>query len=176
MGKLLQHNHAKSIKSKDIDIIIDLNALSSLKELGIRKNEKLKKYQIEAEGIDIDIYVPYYSRFVLPVEQIIKETVNVEGLKLPKPEILLILKQQAELSRRLTVKGQKDRIDILSLLMSKKVDFKFYKELLEKFKIEDYSKHLKTIIKTANKEFKHLRIDNPREIKKIKRNILEEIK
>lgn len=162
----------KSIKSKDIDIIIDFNTLSKLKEFGIRKNDKLRKYEIEADGTDVDIYVPYYSKFVLPAEEIIKETIDVEGFKLPKPEILLILKQQAELSRKHTVKGQKDRVDILSLLISKKLDFKFYEDILEKFKIKDYSKHLKTVIKTANKEFLYLGIKNPREIKKIKSNIL----
>lgn len=166
----------KSIKSKDIDIIIDFNTLSKLKEFGIRKNDKLRKYEIEADGTDVDIYVPYYSKFVLSAEEIVKETIDVEGFKIPKPEILLILKQQAELSRKYAVKGQKDRVDILSLLLSKKVDFNFYKNILEKFKIKDYSKHLKTVIKTANKEFLYLGIKNPREIKKIRQKILEELK
>lgn len=165
----------KAIKSKDIDIIIDFNTLSKLKEFGIRKNDKLKKYEIEAEGTDIDIYVPYYSKFILPVEEITKETVNIEGFEIPKPEILLILKQQAELSRKNTVKGQKDRIDILSLLMSKEVNFKFYKKISEKFEIRNYLNYLKTLIKTSNKEFLYLGIENPREVKKIKQKILEKI-
>jgi len=166
---------AKGIKSKDVDIIVDFNNLSRLKRLGIRKNDKLKKYELEVEGIDVDIYVPYYSKFVLPVENIIKETINVEGFKLPKPEILLVLKQQAEISRKNVVKGQKDRTDILRLLISRNVNLKFYKEILKKFKIEDYLKRLKQIVSLADKEFEYLGITNPREIKRIKQSVLGEI-
>lgn len=165
----------KAIKSKDIDIIIDFNNLSRLKELGAVKNGNLKKYELELEGIDIDIYVPYYSKFILPIENIIEETIDIEGFKIPKPEILLILKQHAEISRRNVVKGQKDRTDILSLLINGKINFKTYKETLEKFKIENYLKHLKQVVNLANKEFEYLGIINPREIKKIKQKILSEI-
>ena len=77
----------KAIKSTDVDIIIDFNTLSKLKEFGIRKNDKLKKYEIEVEGVDIDVYAPYYSKFILPIEEIMKETVTVEGFKIPRPEI-----------------------------------------------------------------------------------------
>jgi len=165
----------KAFKSKDIDIIVDFENLSKLKELGIRKNDKLKKYETDIEGTDIDIYVSYYSKFVLPTEDIIKETVNVEGFKLPKSEILLILKQQAEISRKNVVKGQKDRTDILALLLNKKINFSVYKKTLEKFGIKDYFRHLKKIVSSANKEFEYLGITNPREIKKIKQRILAEI-
>lgn len=165
----------KSVKSKDIDIIVNFENLSKLKKLGIRKNDKLKKYEAEIEGTDIDIYVPYYSKFILPVDKIIEETVSVEGFKIPKPEILLILKQQAELSRKDTIKGQKDRVDILTLVLSGKLDFKMYKDILKKFELNEYLVHLKHLIKSASKEFEYLRIANLREIKEIKQKTLEEI-
>ncbi len=63
------------------------------------------------------LYVKYYSEFPLLTREIDK-TIQVEGDRIPKPEILLILKQQAEISRKHSIKGQKDRIDILSLLIS----------------------------------------------------------
>jgi hypothetical protein len=112
---------------------------------------------------------------VIPAEEIIKATVSVEGFKVPKPEILLILKQQAEMSREDKVKGQKDRVDILSLLM-KGVDLDGYRKLLKKFAIENYFKHLKKLIAAADKEFEYLGITNPREKKKIKQKILSNFK
>lgn len=166
----------KSIKSKDIDIIIDFDTLSKLKKFDIRKNDKLKKYQIEADGIDIDIYIPYYSKLVVPPQKILKLTVSIEGFKVPKPEILLLLKQQAEINRENTVKGQKDRVDILSLLIKADLDFKYYNSISKEFNLEDYPKRLKKIVALSKKEFEYLGIINLREIKKIKQKILGELR
>lgn len=166
----------KSIKSKDIDIVIDFDTLSHLKKFDIRKNDKLKKYQIDADGIDVDIYVPYYSNLIVPPQEILKSTVSIEGFKVPKPEILLLLKQQAESNRENTVKGQKDRVDILSLLIKANLDFKYYNLISKKFDLEDYPKHLKKIVTLSKKEFEYLEIINLREIKKIKQKISEELR
>lgn len=165
----------KSIKSKDIDIIVDFETLSQMrKELEISKTEFLKKYQSEIEGVSIDIYVPYYSEFVVPAEGIVKNTINVEGFNLPKPEILLLLKLQAEKERTESVKGQKDRADILSLLISEKIDFKNFKNLVEKYKLENYNRRLKNIVRTARKEFEYLGITDLRKVKKIRERLLEQ--
>jgi hypothetical protein len=166
----------KAIKSKDIDIIVDFENLSKLKmEIELKKTEFLKKYESEIEGVSIDIYVPYYSQFAIPVEEIIKNTFEVEGFKIPKPEILLVLKQQAETERKDSIRGQKDRTDIICLAKSGKINWKYYKELIEKFKLEKYLKELKRIVRTAKIEFEYLGITNLREIKKIKERILKEI-
>jgi len=47
-------------KSKDVDIIIpDFKELESLnKRYILKKNDRLKKYEIKIEEIDIDIYLP----------------------------------------------------------------------------------------------------------------------
>lgn len=166
----------KSIKSKDIDIIVDFETLSQMrKELEISKTEFLKKYQSEIEGVSIDIYVPYYSEFIIPVEDIVKNTLYTEGFKLPKPEILLGLKLQAEKARSGSEKGQKDRTDILSLLTKEKINFKNYKMLVEKYNLGSYDRQLKNIVRVARKEFEYLGIKNPREIKKIKNKILKQM-
>ncbi len=166
----------ESIKSKDIDIIVDFETLAQMrKELEISKTEFLKKYQSEMEGISIDIYVPYYSKFIVPAEDIIKNTLSVEGFVLPKPEILILLKLQAEKERSESVKGQKDRMDILSLLINEKIDFKVYKSFIERYKLEAYDKRLKNIIRTAKKEFEYLGIRNFREVRKTKNKILNQM-
>jgi hypothetical protein len=98
----------KSLKSKDIDLIVDFEELEKMKlELKIGKTEFLRKYECEIEGVSIDIYVPFYSKLVIPPEEIKKNTMLVEGFRIPLPEILLILKQQAEMERKDTIKGQR---------------------------------------------------------------------
>ncbi|MBO3798103.1 MAG: hypothetical protein QXI42_04540 [Thermoproteota archaeon] len=166
----------EALKSKDIDIIVDFKDLTKLKtSIGIQKNEYLKKYEAEVEGVSIDIYVPYYSEFTIPPEEILKNTVRIENFRIPKPEILLILKQQAELQRRNSVKGQKDRVDIICLAKSGKVNWKHYKQLVKKFRVEEYERRLLEIIRSARIEFEYLGIKNLREVRKIKDEILGEI-
>jgi hypothetical protein len=166
----------KAIKSKDVDVIVDYNELSRLRtSIGIQKNDFLKKYEAKVEGVSIDIYVPYYSEFAIPPEEILKNTVRIENFRIPKPEILLILKQQAELQRRNSVKGQKDRVDILCLAKSGKVNWKNYKRFLKRFKLEEYENELREIISSARIEFEYLGIRNLREVRKIKEGILKEM-
>jgi hypothetical protein len=85
-----------SLKSKDINIMIDFSQLKNLKkEFPIEKNERLKKYQIKIEEIDVDIYLPFYSDLGIPVEELIKRTVFVNGFELLEKEFLLITKLKA---------------------------------------------------------------------------------
>lgn len=166
----------KAIKSKDIDIVVDFDTLSQIKkELEISKTDFLKKYQAEVEEVSIDIYVPYYSEFIIPIEDMIKNTISLEGFKIPKSEILLFLKLQAEAERSESVKGQKDRVDILLLLMKGKIDFENYKKLIEKYSLKKYNERLKGIVRTAKKEFEYIGIRDLRQIKKIKNKILGQI-
>jgi hypothetical protein len=166
----------KAIKSKDIDIIVDFENLSKIKsEIDLKKTDFLKKYEGEVEGVSIDIYVPYYSEFAIPVEEILKNTIRVESFKIPRPEILLILKQQAELERKNSVKGQKDRVDIICLAKIGEFDWKYYKSLVKKFGLKEYEDELKKIIRSAKTEFEYIGITNLREIKKIKERVLKEL-
>lgn len=163
----------KQHKSKDIDIVItnfrDLELLG--KRYKLNKNDRLKKYEIKIEGIDIDIYLLHYSRFALPRELITKYTSKIEGFEVVRPEILLILKQNAEFDRGDSVKGQKDRIDIMTLLCYSNIDLKLYRKILEEGKLIDYRKRLRQIIQTF-RELKYLNI-NANDYAKIKRRLLE---
>src|SRR3989344_3048608 len=163
----------KTHKSKDIDIIIDLKTLYILKEnYRLIKNDRLKKYEIKIDDIDIDIYVPHYSKLSLPVEFIQKNVTVVEGFNVIIPEVLLILKQGAELNRGYSIKGQKDRIDIMTLLFYSDIDFKKYKEILKIYHL-DYLNELKRIIKIF-KDLKHLNA-NVKDFKKKKEEILKKL-
>ena len=165
--------HTKTIKSKDIDLIADFDCLEEIKKnFALRKNDRLKKYETIVDDVSVDIYVPFYSKFAIDLKEMEKNSEKIEGFTVPKPEILLILKQQAEFAREKSTKGQKDRVDILNILMKSRPDMKKYKKLLEKYNLQEYSKRLKKIIITAKKEFEYLGIANPREIKLQKKKLI----
>jgi hypothetical protein len=159
-----------AIKSKDIDILItDWTDLDDIKKnYELRKNDRLKKYEIIVSEIDVDIYLPHYSQMIIPCDQLTSMNITKEGFQVLKPEPLLILKQQALLDRKDIIKGQKDRIDILALLSNKTIDFKEYKRLAEHYKIPYFTDDLKKTIRVAKEEFSYLNITNLREIKKLK--------
>lgn len=165
----------KQHKSKDIDIIIcsfeNLELLS--KKYALSKNDNLKKYQIKIDEIDVDIYMIYYSKLALPIEFIMKNITKINGFDVVKPEILLILKQGAELDRASSIKGQKDRIDIMTLLCYSNVDPKIYRRILEENHLIKYRQRLKQIIQ-AFRDLKHLNI-NANDYAKIKKRLLKEV-
>jgi hypothetical protein len=115
----------RSQKSKDIDIIVDFRTLSELKKkYDLRKNDIMRKYEIKIDDIDIDIYVAHYSQLTVQIEEI--EVTKIEGFDVAKLEFLLALKQGAEFERKESVKGEKDRIDIMGMLLKCDIDFKKY--------------------------------------------------
>jgi len=163
-------------KSKDIDIVInDFKDLDFLKKnYDLRKNDSLKKYEIKFDEIDLDIYTPFFSKFAIPAEDVIKYSAKIQGFNVIKPEALLILKQNAEKEREYSVKGEKDRIDIMAIVFYSDLDFKEYFRLLKKYNSEDYYERLIKIINSF-KEIKYLNL-NPREFKLKKNKIIKEIK
>lgn len=109
--------YTKQLKSKDIDIVVGLSELEVLKSrYDVVKNERLKKYEFRSEEVSIDMYVPHYSSIGIPAEEILSEAQVVEGFRVPPREMLLTLKIVPWFSRRGSSKGQKDLLDIISLL------------------------------------------------------------
>jgi len=163
-------------KSKDIDIIVpDFKDLEYLKKnYDLRKNDSLKKYEIKFEEIDVDIYVPYYSKLALPIEEIKSHITKIENMQVVSPEVLLILKQGAELDRKDSVKGSKDRVDIMALLLFSEIDFREYKLLLKRHNLIHYSDRLLSII-NGFKDINYLDL-NPREFKLKKRELLRKLR
>lgn len=139
--------YAKTLKSKDIDIIIDYGELDKIRKgFQLFKNERLKKYEIKIEGVDIDIYLPHFSELGFPVEETKNYCQSIEGFSAPIPEILLLMKVFTFGERKGTVKGKKDLIDIFSLLKEEKINWQKYKELIEKHKLEKINQELKRLI------------------------------
>lgn len=167
--------YTKANKSKDIDLIMNFEELEKLrKEYALKKNDRLNKYEIKIEEIDIDIYVPFYSRLALPTEEAMKNTEKIQNFSVIKPEYLLVLKQGAEIERQNSAKGLKDRIDILQLLLSENVRLNEYKKLIELFSLQRYKERLFEIIMQF-RDLKYLNL-NPREYKLKKEELVKELK
>lgn len=124
--------YTKILKSKNIDIIVNYDQLAKLQKLyPVTKNDRLKKYEARNEEVQIDIYLPHYSQIGIPAEEIVKNTQTIDTFVVPKIETLLALKLYVYNQRKFSAKGQKDRLDILSLLLSASTPKKLSPELAE---------------------------------------------
>jgi len=166
--------YTKTLKSKDIDIIVDYDELEKLKkEFNVSKNERLKKYEVKIEEVDIDIYLPFFSNLGFPVEEIKNYCQSIEGFLAPFPEILLILKTGTYFERRETIKGSKDLIDIFSLLKEGQINWKTYKEIIEKYNLNEMNDKLKKII-SSQRVIPELNLLN-HQISKLKKEVLKNL-
>jgi hypothetical protein len=165
--------YTKALKSKDIDIIVDFETLTKLKQdFHLNKNERLKKYEIKELQFDIDVYVEYYSNIGLPVEQVVKNSVKKDGFLVPKIELLLILKQIVFKQRQDSLKGQKDKIDLFSLLQQD-MDIGFYKKLLKKYQFKTLRSELIDLLQETV-EFKEIGL-NRQKISRLKKRVVEQL-
>lgn len=163
--------YTKSLKSKDVDIIVEFEELGKLKEeFEVFKNNRLRKYEIKKEGVDIDIYVPFYSNPGLPPEEIKNYLSSREGFEVPRPELLLILKQKAHQERKDSPKGEKDKIDIFALLNLVSLDWNLYKKILKKHHQENFLKDLIQLLRTTS-EVPELNLGPPK-LSKLKKETL----
>lgn len=164
--------YTKALKSKDIDIIIDYDELDKIrKDFQLFKNERLKKYEIKIEEIDIDIYLPHFSKSGFPIEEIKNYCQSIEGFLAPLPEVLLIMKTFTFGERKGAVKGKKDLIDIFSLLKEEKINWQKYKELIEKYNLKEVNEELKNLI-SSQSPIPELNLLN-HQISKLKKKILK---
>jgi len=174
MGSLFLCFYVKTLKSKDIDIIVDYDVLGEIKkEYEVFKNQRLKKYEIKIEGVDIDIYLPFFSKLSFPVERIKNYTHFIEGFEIPFPEVLLILKIKPCIERKGSLKGRKDLLDIFSLLSKNIIDWTLYKKFIKRYSLQDLNEKFKEIVISV-KSLPELRL-SCHSISKLKKLVLNEI-
>lgn len=167
--------YSKSIKSKDLDIIVDYGVLAEIKKTNeIFKNDRLRKYEINEGNFDVDIYVPYYSELGIEIEEIRKNLFSKEGFTVPALEMLLLMKLFAWHNRRGSSKGQKDELDILSLASLLEFDWKKYAKFVKKFNFSKYNEEFMNLLKSV-RGIKELGI-NEQKMAKIRKKILAELK
>ncbi|MCX6763668.1 MAG: DUF6036 family nucleotidyltransferase [Candidatus Moranbacteria bacterium] len=166
--------YSKSLKSKDIDIIVDYDVLAKIKETGeVFKNERLRKYEINAGNFDVDIYVPHYSELGIDTKSIENSAVNQGGFSVPALEILLLMKLFAWRNRRGSSKGQKDELDIFSLALLPEFNWKKYQEYVKKFQFSEYDKEFVNLLKSTH-SIKELDV-NEQKMAKFRKRILAEV-
>lgn len=165
--------YTKNLKSKDIDIICGFEELDHFKEdHELIKNDRLKKYEIHQDGIDIDIYVPFFSNLGAPVEEISSYVTQREGFTILSIEALVITKLRAWLDRGHSLKGEKDKIDIIGMLKVG-INYKKFKELLRVFGLKDYTKVLQQIL-NITKEAPQLEL-NAHQYARLKKRIIDQL-
>lgn len=140
--------YTKSLKSKDIDIICDFETLSKIRgKYDIFRNDRLKKYEFKADGFDTDIYIPHFSEIGLDINEIIKNPQSLEGFKVPEKEKMLALKLFAYKNRKGSLKGEKDKIDIISIIYFTDVDWNKFAKILKENNFDDLKSELKELLK-----------------------------
>lgn len=163
--------YTKALKSKDIDLVVDYEELEKIRqEFTVFKNERLKKYEGRKEEAEIDIYVPFYSNLGIPVEEIKKFTVSVEGFTVAEKEVLAILKQNALKQRGGSLKGRKDLIDLVSLFSLSDFQWDKYFQLIREYRLQDYLDFFRKTLKNTF-EIKELGL-NTHQFSRLKKKIL----
>ena len=166
--------YSKSLKSKDIDIIVDYSTLAKMKEkYEVAKNERLKKYEIKTGEFDIDIYLDHYSELGVDIAKIAESAVVKDGFWVPKLEPLFLLKLFAWEKRRGSAKGQKDELDIFSLANLAEFDWGYYRRAVEESNLQKYGQMFVDLLK-GKREIKELSI-NAQRMAKLKKQIIGEI-
>lgn len=140
--------YTQALKSKDIDLVCDYDQLAKLKEnFEVFKNDRLKKYEAKTGGVDIDIYLPFYSNPGLPAEELGSYTVAVNGFITVEKEVLAVLKQKVLLERKNSLKGRKDLIDLVSLWQLPEFSWQKYQNIIKKYKMYQDLILVKVLIK-----------------------------
>lgn len=151
--------YSKTLKSKDIDILVDYDKLQGLAKLyDLNKNPRLKKYEAVKEEVQIDVYLPHYSKIGIPVEDLLVSTINVEGFRVVEINYLVVLKLYSFNLRGNSTKGRKDFIDLVSLLSLPSCDYNKIKDIVLKYSLKEaldrFIQHLKNTF-----ELKELRLN-----------------
>lgn len=171
IGGWAAYLYTRTLKSKDIDIIIDYDALPVVANLyDMRKNDRLKKYEATKEEVQIDIYLPHYSQIGIPIEELLKQTINLEGFRVVEINYLIALKIFTFSRRGNSTKGRKDFIDTVALLSLPSVDYEQIKHIARNYDLEDV---LGNFIRRLGSTFEmqELRL-NKHAFAKLKKNIV----
>lgn len=137
IGGWAAYLYTKSLKSKDIDIVIAYDQLPLLeKNYSLTKNDRLKKYEARRGPVEIDVYLPFFSELGIPAADLLKKTRSHEGFTLVAPEWLLALKLYTLLQRGRTPKGRKDFLDIISLFQLPEISSGTVISLLADYRLE----------------------------------------
>lgn len=174
IGGWATYLYTKTLKSKDIDILIDFDQLPVLeKQYALFKNNRLQKYEAVKEEVQIDIYLPHYSDIGIPIEDLIQKKREVEGFTLLESNYLLVLKLFTLTRRGRTPKGRKDFIDILALIQSQIIDWFEVKSIIRRYHLREVLQVFKEFL---NENYQLPELDlNQHHFSKMKKEIFSKI-
>jgi len=174
----------RAVKSIDIDIYMDFSDFfflqSKLLEMGtkLKINRKLKKYEVQIDEVEVDIYTPSMCGLIVPCKDVLENNwfKVIANFKVILPEPLLLLKLQAESERKSSIKGFKDRCDLIALLLLD-LDLEFLSRLFKAYG-KEYAKRLLEIVKEGKEEYNYAAKAklSPRKLKTLKRRLKDKVK
>lgn len=122
LGGWASYLRTQADKSHDIDVIVDhvtLSMLVSRYDLVPSSHIGGRKYQMELQGVEVDIYPVYQSklgqRLGMPVEVLAAHAEPVSGFRVLSPEAQFVAKMAALLDRPDSLPGDKDRREMWKL-------------------------------------------------------------
>jgi hypothetical protein len=102
--------------SYDADFMISRSDFGILKDLEeVTSNPRLGRHQMLSEGVEFDVYVERGNRLIVPYDEVAAHAASVDGLRLACLEHLLVLKLEALRHRSHSLKGDKDRRDVVQI-------------------------------------------------------------
>ena len=109
--KLLEYSH-------DGDLLIDIGNFKDLTDYygGYDENKRLNKYELKIDGIDYDLYLEHNHSLLFSYEELFEHSQLILDIRVPAIEHLLKLKLIAYEDRKQSIKGEKDKRDIIKLL------------------------------------------------------------
>ena len=137
IGGWAVYYYVRQQESLDVDIALDYSNLTYFNKYGINQYEGMKiKYSI-IDDIYVDIFLSEFSdkETVIPVSRILEDYVTIEGMKVVRKELLLLLKLNGYF-RNDETKVRKDIIDVVTLLFYADINLKKVKGILDQYKIE----------------------------------------
>ena len=102
----------------DRELFIDIVNLKDLTDYygGYDENKLLNKYKLEIDGLDYDLYLTHHHSLLFSYEELFEHSQLILDICVPAIEHLLKLKLIAYEDRKQSIKGEKDKRDIIKLL------------------------------------------------------------
>jgi hypothetical protein len=149
--------------SRDVDLIMEQKDLWKLRSLvisegGTEKAPGLAKYGYRLGQVDLDVYTEEKGDLVPSPAEILgrRRFIEIEGLRVVEPEILLILKLRAAAERSGGLKGFKDRCDVLALTRSEMVDLDGFAAECRRLEQVELIKRLLRMVEMAGDELDYV--------------------
>lgn len=104
--------------SHDADYYLSLSDYADLRDLEeVVSNKRLSKHQVTKYGVEFDIYVERRHLLRIPYDDVARHSEVIGGIRCAALEHLLLLKLDAARDRQGSAKGDKDRRDVIRILL-----------------------------------------------------------